>query len=201
MTAPPVDWVEAAEAAEAADPASLADQAAVAALLGREPQGDFEVVVRRTGGAPVVIENAPVLPGGRPMPTRWWLVDAELCRRVGTLEAEGGVRRAEAEVGEAVMADAHRRYEMLRDRAMPQDHHGPRPTGGVGGTRRGGKCLHAHLAWWLAGGDDPTGAWVATRLVERGQAPDLRRGDEPVLWPEARWQRRRRRQRRQRWRR
>lgn len=183
MTAPPVDWVE---AAEAADPASLADQAAVAALLGREPQGDFEVVVRRTGGAPVVIENAPVLPGGRPMPTRWWLVDAELCRRVGTLEAEGGVRRAEAEVGEAVMADAHRRYEMLRDRAMPQDHHGPRPTGGVGGTRRGGKCLHAHLAWWLAGGDDPTGAWVATRLVERGQAPDLRRGDEPVLWPEAR---------------
>ena len=182
MTAPPVDWVE---AAEAADPASLADQAAVAALLGREPQGDFEVVVRRTGGAPVVIENAPVLPGGRPMPTRWWLVDTELCRRVGTLEAEGGVRRAEAEVGEAVMADAHRRYEMLRDGAMPQDHHGPRPTGGVGGTRRGGKCLHAHLAWWLAGGDDPTGAWVATRLVERGQAPDLRRGDEPVRWPEA----------------
>lgn len=26
------------------------------------------------------------------------------------------------------MADAHRRYEMLRDRAMPQDHHGPPHT-------------------------------------------------------------------------
>ena len=26
-----------------------------------------------------------------------------------------------------------------------------RPTGGVGGTRRGVKCLHAHYAWYLAG--------------------------------------------------
>jgi Protein of unknown function (DUF501) len=26
------------------------------------------------------------------------------------------------------------------------------------------KCLHAHLAWWLAGGDDPVGAWVASEL-------------------------------------
>ena len=114
MTAPPVDWVE---AAEAADPASLADQAAVAALLGREPQGDFEVVVRRTGGAPVVIENAPVLPGGRPMPTRWWLVDPDLNRSVGTIEAEGGVRQAEDEVGVDAMAVAHSRYEALRDAA------------------------------------------------------------------------------------
>lgn len=162
MTAPPVDWVEAAEAAEAADPASLADQAAVAALLGREPQGDFEVVVRRTGGAPVVIENAPVLPGGRPMPTRWWLVDAELCRRVGTLEAEGGVRRAEAEVGEAVMADAHRRYEMLRDRAMPQDHHGPRPTGGW--AARGAVASACTRTW-------PGGWRVATTPLGRGWRP------------------------------
>jgi exopolyphosphatase/guanosine-5'-triphosphate,3'-diphosphate pyrophosphatase len=26
------------------------------------------------------------------------------------------------------------------------------------------KCLHAHLAWWLAGGDDPVGRWVEHRL-------------------------------------
>jgi hypothetical protein len=31
------------------------------------------------------------------------------------------------------------------------------------------KCLHAHYAWFLAGGDDPVGAWVAERLAE--QAP------------------------------
>jgi hypothetical protein len=34
----------------------------------------------------------------------------------------------------------------------------------VGGTRQGIKCLHAHLAWWLAGGDDVVGDWVAARL-------------------------------------
>ena len=39
------------------------------------------------------------------------------------------------------------------------------PSGGVGGTRRGVKCLHAHLAWYLAGGDDPVGRWTAHQLA------------------------------------
>jgi hypothetical protein len=34
----------------------------------------------------------------------------------------------------------------------------------VGGTRQGVKCLHAHVAWWLAGGNDPVGEWAAQRL-------------------------------------
>jgi hypothetical protein len=41
---------------------------------------------------------------------------------------------------------------------------GPAPSGGVGGTRQGVKCLHAHYAWHLAGGDDPVGRWVAAQL-------------------------------------
>lgn len=162
---------------------AAADLSMVAELLGRAPQGRFDVVVRRPDGTPAVIENEPVLPDGRPMPTRWWLIDPELCRRVGTLEAEGGVRDAEAEVGLDAMTDAHSRYEALRDDAIPDSHDGPRPSGGVGGTRRGGKCLHAHLAWWLAGGDDPTGAWVAQRLVDRDQAPELRGPAGSVAWP------------------
>ena len=48
----------------------------------------------------------------------------------------------------------------------PSEDGGPRPSGGVGGTRRGIKCLHAHYAWHLAGGDDPVGRWVAARLAE-----------------------------------
>jgi hypothetical protein len=35
------------------------DHAAVASLLGREPQGDYEIVARDADGAPVVIRNAP----------------------------------------------------------------------------------------------------------------------------------------------
>jgi hypothetical protein len=27
------------------------------------------------------------------------------------------------------------------------------------------KCLHAHYAWYLAGGEDPVGHWVARQLA------------------------------------
>jgi exopolyphosphatase/guanosine-5'-triphosphate,3'-diphosphate pyrophosphatase len=32
------------------------------------------------------------------------------------------------------------------------------------GTRRGVKCLHAHVAWSMAGGDDPVGRWTLDQL-------------------------------------
>jgi hypothetical protein len=140
------------------------DESAVAALLGREPAGDFDVVVRRPDGAPVVIANAPFLRDGTPMPTRYWLVDPHLREEVSRLEAAGGVRRAEAAVDPDALARSHVRYAAERDALVPAAHRGPRPADGVGGTRRGVKCLHAHLAWWLAGGDDPVGDWVAAEL-------------------------------------
>ena len=144
--------------------ATDADRAAVEALLGRPVQGDFEVVVRHDDGSPVVLCNAPLLDDGTPMPTRYWLVGEPERTLVSRLEAEGGVRAAEAEIDPDVLADAHRRYAAERDAAIPADHTGHRPRGGVGGTRVGVKCLHAHYAWHLAGGDDPVGRWVAQRL-------------------------------------
>ena len=140
------------------------DRDAVTRLLGREPAGAFAIVVRRPGGSPAVIENAPLLDDGRPMPTRYWLLDAAVREAVSRLEAAGGVRRAAAAVPPEDVAAAHARHAAERDRAVPPGHTGPRPTGGVGGTRRGVKCLHAHLAWYLAGGDDPVGAWTAGEL-------------------------------------
>jgi len=141
-----------------------ADVEAVSRLLGRAPAGDFTVVVRRGDGSPVVIENAPLLADGRPMPTRYWLVDAALREQVSRIESEGGVRQAEREVDATELAAAHERYAATRDAALPPGHAGPRPSGGVGGTRRGVKCLHAHLAYLLAGGEDPVGRWVVARL-------------------------------------
>ena len=142
----------------------MSDRSAVAALLGREPQGQFEVVVRDGQGAPVVIRNSPLLDDGTPMPTRYWLVSPALSAAVSRLEAAGGVRRAEREVPAGALADTHARYAAERDAALPTGHAGPAPSGGVGGTRQGVKCLHAHYAWHLAGGDDPVGRWVAARL-------------------------------------
>ena len=134
------------------------------ALLGREPTAEFEVVVRRADGAPVVIRNAPFTHDGTPMPTRFWLVDPDWNRAVGRLEAAGGVNEAEAEVDSGVLAAAHAAYAAERDAAIDPGHEGPRPYGGVGGTRTGVKCLHAHVAWRLAGGDDPVGDWALARL-------------------------------------
>jgi uncharacterized protein len=136
----------------------------VAELLGRHPLAPFEVVRRRADGTPVVIENAPFLVDGTPMPTRFWLVDPVLREAVSTIEADGGVRLAEREVDPAALSAAHSRYWAERDELIDADHVGPRPSGGVGGTRKGVKCLHAHLAWWLAGGPDPVGEWVVARL-------------------------------------
>jgi uncharacterized protein len=140
------------------------DAAAVAQLLGRDPGGAYTVVVRGDQGRPVVIANEPFLRDGTPMPTRFWLVDPELRILVGRLEAAGGVREAGEQVDAASLAACHRRYAAERDALISADWTGPRPSGGVGGTRRGVKCLHAHVAWWLAGGDDVVGAWVAERL-------------------------------------
>jgi uncharacterized protein len=131
-------------------------------------------VRRHADGSPLVIRNAPLLDDGTPMPTRYWLVGEPERTRVSRLESAGGVARAEAEVDPAAVAAAHARYAAERDAALPPGHRGPRPSGGVGGTRTGIKCLHAHYAWHLAGGDDPVGRWVEDRLGPIQGADDPR---------------------------
>jgi hypothetical protein len=144
------------------------DVARVTALLGRIPRADFVVVVRDASGAPVVIRNAPFLDDGTPLPTTYWLVDPDLSRAIARLEADGGVRTAQEVVDPGALAATHARYAAERDSAIAVDHEGPRPFGGVGGTRVGVKCLHAHYAYRLAGGDDPVGEWVALELAAAG---------------------------------
>jgi hypothetical protein len=143
---------------------SVSDHDRVRALLGREPSGRFEVVVRDETGDPVVIRNAPFLDDGTPMPTLYWLCGEEEYVAVSRLEAEGGVDQAESEVDPVALREAHARYSAERDSLIAPNHPGPRPSGGVCGTRQGVKCLHGHYAWFLAGGDDPVGRWVHDRL-------------------------------------
>ena len=137
----------------------------VAEQLGRPPTVPFTVVARCPGGHPLVIRNAPVDEHGDPFPTTFWLTCPDAVRAVSRVEAEGWISRlnerfeAEPEFADAV-ARAHAEYarERARDDPDAEQH------GGVGGTRRGLKCLHAHYAHHLAGGDDVVGAWVATTV-------------------------------------
>jgi exopolyphosphatase/guanosine-5'-triphosphate,3'-diphosphate pyrophosphatase len=120
----------------------------------------------------VVIRNRPFLHDGTPMPTRYWLVDPGLRKAVDRLEAAGGVRAAEAAARPAALAATHSSYAADRDADIPPGWAGARPSGGVGGARQGVKCLHAHYAYFLAGGLDPVGAWVADRLAAPAAAID-----------------------------
>jgi uncharacterized protein len=140
------------------------DRARVAELLGRVPQGQFDVVARDVTGDPVVVRNAPFLNDGTPMPTLYYLVGVELVKAVSRIEASGAVDEVEAKLDADEIAAIHRRYEQERDADIDPGHVGPRPSGGVGGTRVGVKCLHAHVAHQLATGDDAIGRWTLARV-------------------------------------
>lgn len=152
--------------------ASLDDLVIVESLLGRPPAGRFAVVLRRLDERPVVIENEPHLRDGTPMPTLFWLVDPELHAAVSRLESEGGVHRFEELVDPEELARTHEEYARRRREATVR-HDVVAPEGGVGGTRVGVKCLHAHLANYLVGAKDPVGELVAAAL----DVPPLRAVD------------------------
>lgn len=117
-------------------------------------------------GLPVVTAVPPILDDGTPFPTRFWLTCPLAVRRVGRLEAAGGVKAAQARLEHdpdfaAAHSEAMKRYRDERDALVPAGHDGPTPSGGIGGSRRGVKCLHAHLADHLAGNANPIGAATA----------------------------------------
>lgn len=146
--------------------ASDLDIARVTELLGRKPQGDFEVILRDASGTPIVVKNEPLLFDGTPMPTRYWLVGPKEHTAVSRLESAGFIDLAESEVDAEELRLTHERYAAERDSAIPKDHTGPRPHGGVAGTRVGVKCLHAHYANWLVDKTDVVGQWVDRRLQQ-----------------------------------
>jgi hypothetical protein len=94
------------------------------------------------------------------MPTLFWLVDPELHEAVSRLEGDGGVHRFEQLVDPQRLRRTHDEYAERRRLATVRID-AVQARGGVGGTRVGVKCLHAHLANYLVGADDPVGELVA----------------------------------------
>ncbi len=141
------------------------DRVVIETQIGRPLRAPSEVVARCHLGLPVVVRVPPHLDDGTPFPTLYWLTCPLATTRIGRLEATGGVKRMERKAaadpifGDALEA-AHRDYEAERDLLVTRDE-SPRPEGGVGGTRKGVKCLHAHYAHQAGGGDNPVGRVVA----------------------------------------
>lgn len=145
------------------------DRGAVEAQIGRQPRSMVDVGGRCHLGLPIVTIVPPLLHDGTPFPTLYWLTCPLAVRRIGRIEASGGVRRAEEMLAaEPDIAAAYRaameRYATTRDAMLPTGYEGHRPTGGVGGTSIGVKCLHAHYADTAAGNDNPIGAWTAGQI-------------------------------------
>ncbi|MCP4303933.1 MAG: DUF501 domain-containing protein [bacterium] len=145
------------------------DREVVASQIGREPRSVVDVVARCHLALPTVIRVPPHLDDGTPFPTTYWLTCPLALRRVGRLEGAGGVKKAEALIDvDPAFAAAYRqameRYETERDALIDGDAPAHRPSGGVGGTRLGVKCLHAHYADHAAGNANPVGADTAASI-------------------------------------
>lgn len=133
--------------------ASDEDREVVTGQLGREP-APFRVAARCPAGRPSVIENER----RREMPTTFWMTCPSLAAAISRIEAGGGVRQAQAEIGaeavENVHAEHFRRY-------------GSRVAGvGAGGAPGRVKCLHAFTALQISNAlPNPVAQW-ALDLIE-----------------------------------
>ena len=178
-------------AAQGWQAATAADVAVISHQIGRPARGVLAVAARCRFGQPQVAVVQPVLTGGgrqaaEPFPTTFWLTCPYLVAQVGTLESQGWIRRLQQEVDrDPALADglqgAHQEAAAVRRRLLEAQ--GPQATGrlspaavrrllegGVAGIGhpRGVKCLHAHLAHYLATGANPIGERVAGLLAARG---------------------------------
>ena len=145
------------------------DRDIVRVQIGRPPRSIVTVSARCHLGLPTVTAVPPRLDDGTPFPTRYWLTCPLAVRRIGRIEATGGVRAAEARLAaDPTLAARHHaageRYRRDRDALLDPADQRPRPVGGVGGTRRGVKCLHAHYADHAAGNDNPIGEHTAADI-------------------------------------
>ena len=141
------------------------DREVVEVQIGRPLRASSDVVSRCHLGLPVVVRVPPILDDGTPFPTLYWLTCPLAATRIGRLEGTGGVRRmerkAEADPEFSARLDAaHNSYREERDNLLDPDV-SPAPSGGVAGSGKGIKCLHAHYAHSRAGGDNPVGDLVA----------------------------------------
>ena len=84
----------------------------VAERLGREPRGFRDVAAFNAEGLPASIRVSSIV-DGKPFPTLYWLIDAELSLNIDRLEAAGWIARVQSEIA----TNADFRQRMKRDHA------------------------------------------------------------------------------------
>ena len=87
--------------------------------LGREPRGFCDVSAFNDNGQPAVIRVSSVV-DGKPFPTMFWLIDAEISLKIDRLEAAGWIAKLQQMVNESSaikleMKKAHDAHNKSRD--------------------------------------------------------------------------------------
>ncbi|NMB00540.1 MAG: DUF501 domain-containing protein [Firmicutes bacterium] len=161
--------------------------------IGRDPRGVLGVNKICEWGYPQVIVNRPVfalVSDIEVFPTLYWLTCPYLRKEVALLEAEGLIAEFETRVQDdpkfaEQLAKSHQSYAEERLALIPADvqermkqeypeRYRVLAESGVGGSRsiHGVKCLHMHLADYLARGENPIGAEVVKILAKPLSCPD-----------------------------
>ena len=99
------------------------DNEVLALQIGRPLRAESRVLRRCHLQLPIVAEVPPLLDGGEPFPTRYWLTCPLAHRRIARVEARGGVREVQARLDAdpafaSKLREVHARYAGERDAAL-----------------------------------------------------------------------------------
>jgi uncharacterized protein len=142
--------------------------------LGREPDNLGGVARYCPSGKPAVLLTLPYSRQQGVFPTTYWLSCPYLVKEVSRLEDEGLIKSLTSRLNsdtefKKALDNAHERYAKKRFSLLSDDYleelNKESPSilqilrhSGIGGIRNKGiKCLHAHLADYLVGAQNPVG--------------------------------------------
>lgn len=145
----------------------------VAGQLGREPRTPFRVLVSGGCGYPLVIASPSLLDEGSRFPNWTYLVCPILVSQVSALESEGAVALYAhiLEVDEVLQGRLLAANEEFKKKRLAECVEAGQESDVCVNQNLAGqadplkpKCLHAHVAYRLAGLDDPLGEIALNEL-------------------------------------
>lgn len=157
------------------NPATAEDIALVERQLGRYPRGMVAVGARCVCGRPLAVLTRALLPDGTPFPTTCYLTSPEAVKAVSHVEADGGMREYNEQLGcdttlQAGYEAAHRLYLAFRHELSVRmgDSEEHIASISAGGMPVRVKCLHALVAQTLVMGEgvNPIGDMTLDRIAD-----------------------------------
>lgn len=143
--------------------------------LSRPLTVDCQIVVKCPQGYPAVTENKPLDKEGRPFPTLYWLSCPLAVKKCAQLEAASLIKKVEQKLQtderlrtaflKGVSAYQQRREQLAAEKKTALSE--AFLKSGIGGSSNllALKCLHAHLAHFLATGQNPVGEILFKQLA------------------------------------